>query len=118
LCVTTEMEGEAGIGRLPPLNTYSPTSGDLSGYSEWIIQCANEIYPIVGISYVGHELQLLALLTFLEEERRNEELGALSSDGTKGKREVKNLESFVNYNARGSCSSHSKRKARGYPVVL
>jgi hypothetical protein len=115
LCVTTEMEGEAGIGRLPPLNTYSPTSGDLSGYSEWIIQCANEIYPIVGISYVGHELQLLALLTFLEEERRNEEL---SSDGTKGKREVKNLESFVNYNARGSCSSHSKRKARGYPVVL
>ena len=37
-----------------PLNTYVPTSGCESGYSDWFIQCANEIYPIVGISYVGH----------------------------------------------------------------
>jgi hypothetical protein len=36
----------------------------------------------------------------------------------KGKREVKNKESSVNYNARGSCSSRGERKARGYPVVL
>jgi hypothetical protein len=67
--------------------------------------------------YVGHKLQLLALLTFLEEERRNEELGALLSGGTKGKREIKNLECFVNYDARRSCSSRGKRKARGHPVV-
>jgi hypothetical protein len=66
---------------------------------------------------VGHKLQLLALLTFLEEEGRNEEVGALSSGGKKGKREVKNLESSVNYDARGSCSSSGKRKARGHPVV-
>jgi len=67
---------------------------------------------------VGHKLQLLALLTFLEEECRNGALGALSSGGTKGKREVKNLESSINYDARGSCSSHGKRKARSHPVVL
>jgi hypothetical protein len=103
LCVTVEREGEAGIGRMPPLNAYSPISRGLSGYFDWVIQCANEIYPIVGVSYMGHKLQLLALLTFLEEEHRNEEVGALSSGGTKGKREVKNLESSINYNARGSC---------------
>lgn len=31
LRVTAEMEGEAGMGRLPPLNTYSRTSWRLSG---------------------------------------------------------------------------------------
>jgi len=61
---------------------------------------------------------LLALLTFLEEERRTEELGALLSGDTKGKREVKNMESSVNYDARGSCSNRGKRKARGHPVML
>jgi hypothetical protein len=29
LCVVEEVEGEADIGRLPPLNTYSPSSGAL-----------------------------------------------------------------------------------------
>jgi hypothetical protein len=72
----------------------------------------------VVILYVGHKLQLLALLTFLEEERRKEVMDALSNSGTKGKREVKNLETSVNYDARGSCSSRGKRKARGHPVVL
>lgn len=67
---------------------------------------------------MGHKLQLLALLTFLEEEHRNGALGALSSNGTKSKREVKNLESSINYDARGSCSSRGKRKVRGHPVVL
>jgi hypothetical protein len=37
------------------------------GYSE-VGQCAKEIYPIVGISCVGHEKQFLALLTVLEED--------------------------------------------------
>jgi hypothetical protein len=82
-----------------------------------VMQCANEIYPIVGISYVGHKLQLLALLTFLEEKCRNGEVGALSSGGTKSNREVKNLESSINYDARGSCSSSGKRKARGHQIV-
>jgi hypothetical protein len=67
---------------------------------------------------VGHKLQLLALLTFLEVERRLEGLGDWPSNSMKGKREVKNLESSINYNARGSCSSHGKRKTRGHLVVL
>jgi len=55
--------------------------------------------------------------TFLEEECRNEEVGALSSSGMNGKKEVKNLESSVNNDAKGSCSSCGKRKARGHPIV-
>jgi hypothetical protein len=63
---------------------------------------------------VGHRLQLLAFLTFLEEERRKDALGALFRSGTKGKREVKNLECSVNYDARGVLSSRGKRKMRGH----
>jgi hypothetical protein len=33
---------------------------------------------------MGHKLQLLALLTFLEGERRNKAMVANSSSGTKG----------------------------------
>jgi hypothetical protein len=36
----------------------------------------------------------------------------------KGKKEVKNLESSVNCDAKGSCSSRGKRKVRSHPVVL
>jgi hypothetical protein len=92
-----------------PLNAYSPASGGL-GYSDWVIQCANEIYPILGMSFAGHNLQLLAFLTCLEEERR------IGDGCTKGKREIKNLESSINYDAKGSCSNHGKRRARGLAV--
>jgi hypothetical protein len=115
VCVSAELEGDAG--RVSPLNTYSTTSGIFSGYSDWVIQCANVIYPIVGISYEGHKLQLLALLTYLEAERCNEVVGAMSGCGTKGKREVENLKCSINYDARGSCSSRGRRKARGLHVV-
>jgi hypothetical protein len=73
----------------------------------------NEIYPIVGIAFEGHKLQLLALLTFLEVERRSEALGERSNIAEKGKRDVKNLESAVNYEARGTSSSRRNRKPRG-----
>jgi len=66
---------------------------------------------------VGHKLQLLALLTFLEVERRLEGLGDWPSNSMKGKRKVKNLESFVNYDAIGSCLSRGRR-ARGHPIVI
>jgi hypothetical protein len=85
----------------------------LFGLGDSIFQCANEIYLIVGISFVGHKLQLLALLTFLEEERRNNAMGTNPSSGTKGKREVRNLDSSVNYDVRSASSSCSKRKGRG-----
>jgi hypothetical protein len=93
-----------------PFNAYSPASGGL-GHSNWVIQCANAIYPILGMSFAGHNLQLLAFLTCLEEERR------IGDGCTKGKREIKNLESSINYDAKGSCSNRGKRRTRG-PVVV
>jgi hypothetical protein len=112
------VEREGSVGSVSPLNTYANSEGDLSGYSDWVIHRANEIYPILGISFEGHKLQLLDFLSFIEEDRRLGEEEALSGGGKKGKREVKNLECSINYDARGSCSSRGKRKTREHPVVL
>jgi len=103
-------EGERAEDVGSPLNAYSPALGGL-GYSEWVMQSANEIYPIVGMTFVGHKLQLLAFLTCIEEERR------LGNGRTKGKREIKNLESSINYDAKGSGLIRGKRRARGLVVV-
>jgi len=97
-----------------PLNAYSLDVGGL-GYSDWVMQSANEIYPIVGMTFVGHKLQLLAFLTSIEEERKEER--RLGKGRTKGKREIKNLESSINYEAKGSGLSSGKRRARGLVVV-
>jgi hypothetical protein len=115
VCGLEEMKGDAG--RVSPLNSYSTNSGVFSCYSNWVIQCANAIYPIVGVSYEGHKLQFLALLTHIEAERRNGAVGVMSGCGTKGKREVNNLKCSINYDARGSCSSHGSRKMRGHQVL-
>jgi hypothetical protein len=109
---------EEDSGRHVPLKAYDPNSGLEAGYSDWVTQCASEIYPIVGISYVGHKLQLLALLTFLEGEHRKDAMGSNSRGGVKGRREVKNLESSVNYDGKGASSSRGKRKGRGSVVIL
>jgi hypothetical protein len=91
------VEREGSVGSVSPLNTYANSKGDLSGYSDWVIQRANEIDPILGISFEGHKLQLLDFLSFIEEDRRLGEEGALSSGGKKGKREIKNFECSINY---------------------
>jgi hypothetical protein len=101
-------EGAEEVGT--PLNAYSPSSGGL-GHSDLVIQYANAIYPILGMSFAGHNLQLLAVLTCLEEERRIE-VGC-----TKGKREIKNWESSINYDPKGSCSNRRKMRTRGLVVV-
>jgi hypothetical protein len=103
-------EGERAEDVGSPLNAYSPALGGL-GYSEWVMQRANEIYPIIGMTFVGHKLQLLAFLTCIEEERR------LGNGRTKGKREIKNLESSINYDAKGFGLIRGKRRARGLVVV-
>jgi len=97
-----------------PINAYSLDLGGL-GYSDWVMQSANEIYPIVGMTFVGHKLQLLAFLTCIEEERKEER--RLGKGHTKGKREIKNLESSINYDAKGSRLISGKRRARGIVVV-
>jgi hypothetical protein len=73
------------------------------------VQCAKEIAPIVRISCVGHEKQLLDLLTVLEEEHRHEVL-ATHKRGTKGKRELQILECSINFDARGDCSSRKGKR--------
>jgi hypothetical protein len=45
-------------------------------------------------------------------------MGERSSIAEKGKREVKNLKSAVNYDARGASPRRRNRKARGDQVVL
>jgi hypothetical protein len=45
------VEREGSVGSVSLLNTYANLEGDLSGYSDWVIQRANEIYPILGISF-------------------------------------------------------------------
>ena len=40
------------------------------------------------------------------------------SNGTKGKREVRNLECSVNYDARSVSSRRGNRKGRGHAIVL
>jgi hypothetical protein len=73
----------------------------LWGYRMWDINC--NCWPF---------------LTFLEGERRNNAMVANLSSGTKGKREVRNLECSVNYDARGLSSSCGNRKGRGSAVVI
>ena len=109
---------EEEFGRHIPLKAYDSNSGQEAGYSDWVIQCASEIYPIVGISHVGHKLQLLALLTFLEGEHHKYAMATNSRSGAKGRSEVKNLESSVNYDGKGASSSCGKRKGRGSVVIL
>jgi hypothetical protein len=87
-------------------------------YLDWDIQFANEIYPVVEISYVGHKLQMMALLTFLEKERRNNAMVNTSSSGTRGKWEMRSLECSVNYDARSVSPSRGIRKGRGNVVDL
>jgi hypothetical protein len=46
LCVAEEVVGEPDIGRVPPLNTYSPSSGGLSGYSDWVFSVLVQFIPL------------------------------------------------------------------------
>jgi hypothetical protein len=72
----------------------------------------------VGITYIGHKWQFMALLTFIEKERLKE-LETQSPSVSKRNREIKNLKSSINYdNREEGQSSHGKRKGRGTKVVL
>lgn len=77
-----------------------------------------EIAPIVGISCEDHQLQLLALLTFLEEERRVEALASPSKRDSKMVRELKKLEWSVNYGDNREAHSRGKGKERVPSICL
>jgi hypothetical protein len=98
-----------------PLNIIIPCAAIESEFPDWVIKCAERIHSRVGVSYVGQKWQFMALLTFLEKERLKE-IQSLSA--SKINREVKNLESSINYDFRGEGqSSRGKRKGRGSDVV-
>ena len=61
------------------------------------MQNVKGIYPILGISCGGDENKLLGLLAILEEEQH----ALVSPFKPKGRRELKNLECSINFDARG-----------------
>ena len=73
-----------------------------SSYSNWALHCVKDLCPIVGIFCGGCEEQTLALSTTIEEEIQREELVSLSNRGIKGYKELKNLESSINYSVKGN----------------
>ncbi len=88
-------DGEVGEILYSPLCLYFPIAVGEFDHSG-ALQCAKDIYPIVGISCVGHEEQFLALLTVVEEEYCQDVLASLSKLGMKGSREIRNLECSIN----------------------
>jgi hypothetical protein len=70
------------------------------------VQCAKELYSFPGISCGGNEKELMDLLTELEEKHGHEVL--VSPSKPKGRRELKNLECSINFDARGVHSSRGK----------
>ena len=58
---------------------------------------------------MGHEKQLLDLLTVFEVEHHREVL-ATPKRGTKGKSELRILECSINFDARGDCSSRKGKR--------
>jgi hypothetical protein len=118
VCLEVESDRDGEGVLLSHLGSYSPCLVGEPGHFDWVVQCAKAICPIVGISCEGHHDQLLALLTFLEEERWLESLATSSKRGSKVQRVLKNLECLVDYNTPGKCSSCGKGKVRACPVFL
>jgi hypothetical protein len=110
-------EDEAQLA-VQPLNVLYPCAEKELEFPDWVIKCAERIHSRVGITYIGHKWQFMALLIFIERERLKE-LEAQSPSVSKRNREIKNLESSINYDNRGDGqSSRGKRKGRGSKVVL
>jgi hypothetical protein len=106
---------DEGHVAVKPLHVILPYAASESDFLDWVIKCAEQIHSKVGVTYVGQKWQLMALLTFHEKERMKE---IQSSSTSKRNKEVKNLESSINYDFRGEGqSSRGKRKGRGIDVV-
>jgi hypothetical protein len=115
LSIVDELRPDISDMAFKPLNIIIPCAAIESEFPDWVIKCAERIHSRVGVSYVGQKWQFMALLTFLEKERLKE-IQSLSA--SKRNREVKNLESSINYDFRGEGqSSRGKRKGRGSDVV-
>lgn len=56
------------VSRGEGLNTHFSIPEGEEENSDWVLTCAERICLIVGISYTGHKLRLMALLNFLEKD--------------------------------------------------
>jgi hypothetical protein len=65
-----------------------------------------ELAPTLGLTFEGDKKSLLNLFSVIEEDQHHEE-GA-SAPNTKGKKELKNLECSINFEARSCGSSRVK----------
>jgi hypothetical protein len=74
------------------------------GYSEVVLNAMGAT-PTMGFTFGGNERRLIP---FIDEDRYREN-GVFASK-SKGKRELKNLECSINFEARGSCSNQGKGK--------
>ena len=120
LCATLmsshDGEDEARL-MVQPLKVLYPSVEKEMVFPNWVIRCAEQFHSKVGITYIGHKWQYMALLTFIEKERLKE-LETQSPSTSKRNREIKNLESSINYDNREGQSSRGKRKGKGSKVVL
>ena len=61
-------DGE-GEGRLTvqPLKVLYPSAENELVFPDWVIRCVERIHSRVGVTYIGHKWQFMALLTFIEK---------------------------------------------------
>jgi hypothetical protein len=84
----------------------TPSAG-VEGYSEVMLN-AMEVTPTLGLSFGGEEKRLNDIFLVIEEDWYCED--GVATSNTKGKRELKNLECSINFEARGSGYSRGKGK--------
>jgi hypothetical protein len=82
----------------------------VEGYSKVVLDAGN-FAPMMGLSWGGDEKSLLDLFSVIAKDKEREPFIDVSTPKVKGKRELKNLECFINFEARGQRSSLAKSLA-------
>jgi hypothetical protein len=85
---------------------YPPVVG-LEGYLEGVLD-AMGCAPTLELTFGGDKKKLLNLFSVIEEDRYCVE--GVSISNSKGKRQLKNLECFINFEASGCGSNRVKGK--------
>ena len=87
----------------------------VEGYSEFVLSVIGAI-PILGLSFGGDEKRLMDLFFAIEEGQCLEDEASTSK--LKGKKELKNLECSINFDAKDSGSSQSIGRTRACSTGL
>jgi hypothetical protein len=81
-------------------------------HSDWILQLVMVFSRIMGLSCDGFEGRLLALFKDIIASNGGKTSGSSSRASKKGTRELNNLFSSINYDARSGGSSRGRNKVR------